>query len=173
MHGIEAVIGRGTPMEITWWQMSLRAVIVFIYGVLLVRIAGKRAFGRQSALDIVVTVLIGANLSRALTGGSPFFPTLAATTALVLLYWIGIQLAQRSDAVGLVLKGRQTVLVRDGRVDPLAMRKAAVSHLDLDEAVRSARQPGLDAVTLATLERNGHISVVPKRGNASYTSDNS
>ncbi len=164
MHGIDAVIGHGAPMEITWWQMSIRAVIVFLYGVLLVRIAGKRAFGRQSALDIVVTVLIGANLSRALTGGSPFFPTLAATAALVLLYWISIQFAQRSDVVGFVLKGREIVLVRDGRADPVAMRKAAVSHLDLGEAVRSARQPGLDAVTLATLERSGQISVVPKKG---------
>ena len=163
MHGFGAVIGHGGPIQITWWQMSIRAVIIFIFGVLLVRIAGKRAFGRQSAVDIVLTVLIGSNLSRALTGGAPFLPTLAATAALVLLYWISIQLAQRSDAAGLVLKGTHIVLARDGRVDPAAMRKAAVSHLDLSEAVRSARQPGLEAVMLATLERSGHISVVPKK----------
>ncbi len=163
MHGIYAVIGPDKGF-VNWWQMSIRAIIIFIYGVALVRIAGRRAFGRQSSLDIVLTVLIGSNLSRGLTGSAPFFPTMAATAALVALYWISIHLAQRWDFVGFVMKGGQTVLVRDGRPDPAAMRKEGVSHLDLYEAIRSARLDELESVALATLERGGHISVVPRKG---------
>ena len=162
MHGIYLVIGpdRG---EITWWQMTDRGVLTFAYGLALIRVAGLRAFGLQSSLDIVLSILIGSNLSRALTQGSPYFPTLAATAGIVLVYWVAIQLAQRSDLVGLVLKGRSTVLARSGQPDARAMRRKGVSHLDLEEAIRRAHLPDLDAVACATLERGGQISVVPAR----------
>ena len=51
MSGFAAVIGHGTPMQIAWWQMCIRAVFVFIFGVIVLRIAGRRAFGRQSARE--------------------------------------------------------------------------------------------------------------------------
>ncbi len=164
MNGFEAIIGHGTPIQITWWQMSIRAVIIFLYGVILLRVAGQRAFGRQSALDIVLTVLIGSNLSRAMTGGSPFLPTMAGSAALVLLYYVSIHVTQRSDRVGYLLKGEHQVLVRDGRPDPAAMRQVGVSQIDLHETLRSEGVDSLSDVKLATLERSGHISVVKRKG---------
>ncbi len=164
MQGFELVVGHGTPMEIAWWQMCIRAVIIFLIGVALVRVAGRRAFGRQSSLDIVLTVLLGSNLSRALTGGSPFAATIAATAVLVQLYWVAIQLAHRSDLVGFFLKGGETVLVREGHQDAAAMRSVGVSHRDLREALRTEKIDRIDKVALATLERSGHISVIPCEG---------
>ncbi len=162
MDGIYLVIGpdRG---EITWWQMTVRGVLTFAYGLVLIRVAGVRAFGLQSSLDILLSILIGSNLSRALTAGSPYFPTLAATAGIVILYWVAIQLAQRSDFVGLILKGRATVIARNGRADTRVMRRRGVSHLDLAEAIHRAHLLDLDAVALATLERSGQITVVPSR----------
>lgn len=163
MTGFEDVIGRGTPMQIAWWQMCIRSVLIFVFGVILIRIAGRRAFGRQSALDIVLAVLIGSNLSRAATGGSPFLPTLAGSAVLVLLYYLSIHLTQRSDAAGHVLKGDPVTLVRDGRADPAAMRQTGVSHFDLHEAIRSQGVDRLEDVALSMLERSGHISVVKRK----------
>ncbi len=164
MSGFEAIIGHGTPMQITWWQMSIRAVIIFAYGVILLRLAGQRAFGRQSALDIVLTVLIGSNLSRAMTGGSPFLPTMAGSAALVLFYYASIHLTQRFDLVGFLLKGEHKFLVRDGSADPMAMRKVGISDRDLREAMRTEGVEQLSDVQLATLERSGHVSVVKRKG---------
>jgi uncharacterized membrane protein YcaP (DUF421 family) len=149
--------------EITWWQMTVRGLLTFAYGLALVRVGGLRAFGLQSSLDIVLSILIGSNLSRALTQGSPYFPTLAATAGIVIAYWAAIHLAQRSDFVGLVLKGRSTVIARNGEADARVMRRRGVSHLDLAEAIRRAHLADLDGVALAILERNGQISVVPAR----------
>ena len=57
-------------------------LIVLDCGIVFVRIAGKRTFCTLSAFDIVLAV----NLSRALTGNAPFWPTLAATTVLARLH---------------------------------------------------------------------------------------
>jgi len=162
MHEIYALIGPDHG-PITWWQMTLRGVLTFLYGLALVRLAGLRSLSRQTALDVMLAILIGSNLSRALTQGAPYFPTLAATAGITALYWASIHLAQRYDFVGRVLKGCAIVLARDGRADPSAMRSTGVSHLDLDEAIRRARLHGLDKVAQATLERSGEISVLPHK----------
>ena len=39
---ISFVIGAGDG-PITWWQMTIRGVLLFLYGVMLIRIAGPRA----------------------------------------------------------------------------------------------------------------------------------
>lgn len=150
-------------MHILWWQMCVRGVIIFFLGIVLLRLAGRRAFGRQSAIDIVLTVLIGSNLSRAMTGGAPFLPDIAGSAALILLYYLAIHLTQRFDAAGWLLKGPPVPLLRDGMVNQRAMRRQGVSHLDLEEAARTGGCGTMGEVEHATLERNGHISIVRRK----------
>jgi len=64
MDRIARVFGGG-PLSAL--QECVRTVLVFAYGLLLVRLAGRRIFGKWSALDIIVSIMVGSNLSRALT----------------------------------------------------------------------------------------------------------
>lgn len=164
MSGFSAVIGHGTSMDLSWWQESIRGVIIFVYGLALLRIFGRRAFGHHTPLDILISVLIGSNLSRAMTGGSPFLPTMAGSAALLLVYFFCIHLTQRSDLAGWFLKGEPVTLVRDGKPDERALRSTGVSLLDLEEAARSECLASYTQIERATLERSGKISVVKPRG---------
>lgn len=76
-HALDLVFGTSDTL-ITWWQMVLRAVLIFFYGVLAFRFAYRRFFGQSTDFDIVVSILIGSTLSRALTGNARLLPTLAA-----------------------------------------------------------------------------------------------
>jgi uncharacterized membrane protein YcaP (DUF421 family) len=80
------IFGSGPPLSAA--QECARAALVFAYGLLLVRVAGRRVFGKWSALDIIVSIVVGSNLSRALTGDAPLWGTLAATTLLMALHWV-------------------------------------------------------------------------------------
>ena len=149
--------------DITWWQMTLRGVLVFFYGLALVRLAGARIFGKLAAFDIVLAVLIGSNLSRTLTANAPLVPTLTATAGIVALHWAITKLALRSSAVGWLVKGKVVQLVRDGRVDWQAMGTGGIGQGDLDEAIRDAGVHDVDEVESAFLERSGTISVLRRR----------
>jgi uncharacterized membrane protein YcaP (DUF421 family) len=60
------------------------------------------------------------------------------------------------------VKGRPTILVRNGRVDREAMRRTGVSEHDLEQAIRlQARRTDPSQIRLAILERDGAISVIP------------
>lgn len=150
--------------HITWWQMTLRGLIIFIIGLLLVRLFGQRAFGRQTVLDVILAIVVGSNLSRAVTANAPFFATLVATSGLVLFYWIAGHLAARWHGVSWVVKGSVVQLMRDGRMDHDAMRGAGISEGDIAEAMRRSGIGRLDRVRSAFLERNGKISILGEDG---------
>jgi uncharacterized membrane protein YcaP (DUF421 family) len=148
--------------DIAWWQMSLRAIIIFAFGIALVRIAGKRLFGRWGAMDIILSVIIGSNLSRCLTGNAPFIETLVATAALVLLHGMLAAAAVRLHWLGPLLKGAPVQIIRGGDADDRLLRRHGVGRHDLEEALREGGAKNLDDVDEAWIERNGDISVLKR-----------
>lgn len=147
---------------ITWWQMSIRAVILFVWGTVLIRFGGRRAFGRNTAFDILLAVIVGSMVSRAITATASFFPTIAASTVLVLLHITLTRLSYRSRWLGTWIKGTRTRLVRDGEPDRVAMRRSGITDRDLREAARLQGLKDIDAIKEASIERSGDISIIPK-----------
>ena len=162
IDSLHLLVGREGE-AILWWQMGARGVLVFLFGLLLVRVAGKRVFGKWGAFDIILSVIIGSNLSRALTGNAPFVQTLAVTAALVVLHRLLAAVAARVDWLSPAIKGRPARLIRDGEVDRKALIRHGLGENDLQAALRCAGVEAPHAVSGAWLERNGQISVIPRR----------
>lgn len=142
-------------------HMGMRAVVVFAFALVIVRLGKKRFISENTAFDVLLGVMLGSIISRAITGQSPFVPTLFAAVVLVALHWFFAQIALRSDLFGTMIKGRTRILVSDGDVDWDAMKRSNLSRNDLLEAVRlKAGSPDWKNVKEARLERNGEISVI-------------
>lgn len=90
---IQEVFG-DTGSDITGWQMSARAVLIFVYAFALFSLS-RRALNRSSPLDMVVAVIVGSALSRAMTANVPLFPTMAAALVLVIIHGVLAMLASR------------------------------------------------------------------------------
>lgn len=160
MDSLRELIGPDQGYQ-TMAQLSVRAVLIFACGIVFIRIAGRRTFSQASPLDIIVYLIVGSNLSRIITGAAHVFPTLAATLTLVVLHRLLAHVTLRHGAMAEWLKGRPTVLVRDGVADDAAMARHGVSAEDLLEGLRLKQVERVEQVHLATLERGGGISVVP------------
>jgi uncharacterized membrane protein YcaP (DUF421 family) len=142
-------------------QLSVRAVILLMFGIFCIRISGRRTFSLRSPLDIIVATVVGSNLSRAMTGKAPFFAGLTATFVLVVLHRLLAWASLRSMFVARWVKFGPLPLVRDGIADTAVMRKEGISHEDLLEALRGEHIDDLATVRLANLEGGGKISVIP------------
>src|SRR5689334_16499241 len=105
----------GDGKELTSLQMALRAVIVFIIAIVLLRLSGRRAFGIHSPFDHVISILIGAILSRAVVGASPFVPVIIASCVIVLLYRFFGWLSIKSDTFSRIIKGDPVLIYKDGK----------------------------------------------------------
>jgi uncharacterized membrane protein YcaP (DUF421 family) len=151
----------GVPPDLA--QMCWRALITLFLGFIIVRLAGKRLFGRWGAIDIVISVVIGSNLSRALTGNAPFVPTMLATALLVALHSVLDGAAAIWPRLAPILKGRPRCLIRGGEVNHRAMLFAGLGRHDLLEALRLKGIGSPEQVEEAWLERDGAISVIKRR----------
>jgi uncharacterized membrane protein YcaP (DUF421 family) len=142
-------------------QMALRAAVVYVAGIALVRVGEKRFIGKFAAFDVIMGIMIGSIVSRAITTAADFFPTLGAALSLILMHYAFAALAYRSDWFGSLVKGSERTLVSDGRIEWDAMSGGHISEKDLMSAIReNAKVDDLSKVKLARLERSGNISVI-------------
>lgn len=155
-------------METTvpWGELALRAVV--IYGVLLVlvRLSGKRTMGQFSPFDLLVMLLLSESVSNGLSGGEEsLIGGLFLATILIALNYTASVLTTRSHWIKRTVEGLPTVIGRDGRLDPRAMRREHVTIEDVERQLREDSQT-LDGVELVLLETDGTITFVCRRENA-------
>lgn len=149
------------PDELNALQISLRATLVFVYAMVLVRFAAKRFLARLTALDAILGFVLASTLSRAINGSAPFFPTLAACIILIILHRLFAWLAMYSHKFGNWVKGTEDVLVENGEPHVDLMKKHCITQEDLLEELRLNGNIGsAKEVRRATLERSGQISVI-------------
>jgi uncharacterized membrane protein YcaP (DUF421 family) len=152
----------GASHSITWQQECARAVVIFAYGLAAIRLAGRRLFGKWAALDIIVSIVIGSNLSRALTGNAPLWGTLAGTSLLLFLHWGLARAATLSPMVSKLFEGGPIVLARNGMPSADTLRSENVSAVDIGEALRQAGLHEQDEAEIITLEPSGKITILKR-----------
>ena len=60
-------------------QMVLRACMAFFFTLLVIKGGKRRFMSKASAFDVVMVIILGSVISRAVNGSAPVLPTLAAT----------------------------------------------------------------------------------------------
>ncbi|HZW04091.1 MAG TPA: YetF domain-containing protein [Anaerolineaceae bacterium] len=162
---LQALLGLGLdPAEIGPLQMALRTLVIYAASLALVRIGSSRFMSESTAFDLVVGIMLGSIMSRAINSSAPLVPTLAAGLTLVVVHRIFAALAYATDWFGQLIKGNPILLIKNGEVQRAGVRRESISARDLNEALRMQGQvTDPEQVALAYRERNGKISVIPKK----------
>lgn len=161
-NSFKTLIGLGVePKDLTFIQISLRGIIVFLVTLITMRLGHKRSLSRKTPFDAVLLVILAAVLSRAINGLAAFFATLGGGVVLVLLHRLFAFLAFYSHGFGILVRGRPDVIVRDGQCELAMTWRNHVSMRDPDEGMRlSAHTDDLSKIRVARVERSGDISFI-------------
>ena len=162
LNFFETLLGLGVePHDLTFVQISLRGILVFLATLVMVRFGTKRSLARKTPFDAILLVILAAVLSRAINGSAPFLATIGGGVVLVLLHRLFAHLADRSHRFGILVKGSSDTIVRNGECDLRMMRRNHVSMHDLEEDMRlHAHTDELSKIRLARVERSGDISFI-------------
>jgi uncharacterized membrane protein YcaP (DUF421 family) len=156
----------GIKDHLSLGQECARAVLIFVYGLIMLRLSGHRTFAHWSALDIIISIVAGSSLSRALTGSAPLPGTLAAVAVLVFLHLIFAYAVARSASLSRFIEGAPVLLIKHGVVDEKVRLWQAVSKIDIEEALREKQLEGLDElakVRSMRIEPSGKLSVTKEK----------
>ena len=159
-----SALGLGVePKELTFLQISLRGLVVFVLTLVIIRLGHKRSLARKTAFDAVLLVILASVLARAINGSASFFATLGGSLVIVLFHRLLGLASCRWHWLGTLMKGVPEILVLDGERRQKVMRRNHISDHDLDEDMRlEAKTDDLSKVRIARIERSGDISFIKK-----------
>jgi uncharacterized membrane protein YcaP (DUF421 family) len=154
----------GKEDNLNWMQMSMRGIIVFITALIIMRIGSAKTFGKESAIDSIVMIVLGGNLSRTITGAAPFIPVMASTVAIIIVHRLLAWICMYNHELGNLIKGKKNCLYADGQMHEEDMKKTLISKEDLQEGLRQTlNEDSFDNVDKIMMERNGKLSVVKRK----------
>ncbi|WP_408260473.1 DUF421 domain-containing protein [Paraburkholderia phytofirmans] len=161
MEATLLLFGQGRALDPL--QMAMRAIVVFLIALVLIRISGRRSFGQRSPFDSVVVILLGATLSRAIVGASPFIATVGASFMIVICHRALAWACMRARALERLVGGVEREVFSNGEFNEREMDAALISRTDVQESVRQKTgSRSMENVAAAILERNGEVSVIRK-----------
>ncbi|MBA2590863.1 MAG: DUF421 domain-containing protein [Pseudomonadota bacterium] len=143
----------------------LRAAVVYLFLLLVFRIAGRRMLSETTTFDLVLLLIVAEATQQGLLGND-----FSVTNAfLVIITLIGIEIAlttlkRRSARIEKWIDGVPSIIIEDGRPLKDRMEKARVDERDILAAARTGYGlERMDQIKYAVLERNGSISIIPKQ----------
>lgn len=150
----------GSKDQIDVAQECARAVVIFLFGLTMLRLSGRRTFAQWSALDTIIIVVAGSALGRAMTANAPFVPTLAAVAVLVGLHVLFAWGVTGSRLISKAVEGSPIVLGENGTLHEDRLINHLISEADLGEALRKRGINHPSQARIITLEPSGSITVI-------------
>jgi uncharacterized membrane protein YcaP (DUF421 family) len=151
----------GQSEDLTILQMLARGIVVFILALVMLRLAGRKTFGKQSVADNVIMIMLGALLSRAITASSPFLPVIITSFSIVVFHRLMAWISLHNPTLSSLIKGDTVSLFKAGQENRDNMKRNLISKEDLMEGVRlQVNKNELIDIEEIFIERNGHMSVI-------------
>ncbi|MFN7729788.1 MAG: DUF421 domain-containing protein [Bdellovibrio sp.] len=150
-------------LQVPWWELVVRSVIVFVTLHVLLRITGKRQIGQMSPFDLILLLILSNAVQNSMTAGdnSLLGGLISAVTLIGLNYFLGF-LAFKSPAFEKAIEGEPRILISKGQLYQKVLDDEQISAAELQEILRSQNCTSINEVDLAILETNGKVSVLRK-----------
>lgn len=150
-----------------WWtEPTAKVVAAFLValgmylGVVLAFRAGKRRTVAELApFDLAAVIAVGAITGRTATGGNSVTVGVVAVLGLLAGHW-AVSRARRWHTVRRLVDQPTAVLVLHGRVQHAELRRAGLTHDDLDATLRNHGIRDLSEVAVAVFETRNGVSVL-------------
>lgn len=141
-----------------------RAVILYIIIIFSMRLMGKRQLGELQPSELVITILMSNIATLPIEDiNIPMLMGVVPIFTLVCLDVIMSHLSLVSRRFRKIISGSPKIIISDGKIDQVLMKKLRFSIDDLMEALRSAQVFDIAEVQLAVVETTGNISVYQKK----------
>src|ERR1017187_2734862 len=112
-------------LSLPWWEFIVRALIVYTFLVVLLRMTGKRQVGQLAPFDLILLLVLSNAVQNAMNGGdnSVGGGLISALTLVLLNYAVGMA-TYRSKTLEAIIEGRPDVLIHNGALYPAVMKRA-------------------------------------------------
>lgn len=144
-------------------NIVIRAVIVYLLLLILLRLMGKRQIAQMQPFELVLTLIV-ADLATIPMGdlSVPLLHGVVPLFTLSLVHFIITYLTKKSNKLNQVISGKPIIVINPDGIDDVAINQLKISIDDIFGAIRSKGFFKLEQIEYAIMETNGTINVLPK-----------
>lgn len=141
-------------------EKLLRPMIVYLFLIGFLRLFGKRELAQLNPFDLVVLLSLSNTVQNAMIGDdNSVTGGIIGAFALLAINWALTMTLFRSPKLDRIVEGTATVLIRGGVVDEAAMKKEALTHIELKSVIHKQGFDHYSEVEKCVLEPNGTFYV--------------
>jgi uncharacterized membrane protein YcaP (DUF421 family) len=145
-------------------DIVLRAVVAYVFIILLMRIVGRRELSSMEPSDVILLVILGDLVQNGVTQSDDSVTGIVLAAGTIGLLATGTAfLTFKFRRLKNVVEGEPVILVEDGNPVDKNMRGERLTLDDLMEQARGQQIESLDEIKWAVLERSGSISFIQKQ----------
>ena len=147
-------------MELPLLEKILRPVIVYVFLVVFLRLFGKRELAQLNPFDLVVLLSLSNTVQNAIIGNdNSITGGLVGAFSLLAINWLLVRVLFRMPKINEALEGKETVLVRHGVVDQVALKNETLTEIELLSVIHKQGLNNFSEVEKCVLEPNGTFYV--------------
>jgi uncharacterized membrane protein YcaP (DUF421 family) len=149
--------------DISILEKILRPILVYLFLVISLRLAGKRELAQLNPFDLVVLLTLSNTVQNAIIGNdnSVLGGIIGATTLLTVNYFV-VRFLYSHDKIDLLIEGKAQMLIEDGQLCRDQLKKELITEAELEEAAHKQGFGSLASIDRAILEPGGAITFVAK-----------
>ena len=152
-------------LSVPWWDLVLRAVIVYAFLLIILRLTGRRQVGQLAPFDLVLLLVLSNAVQNAMNAGdNSLLAGIILSVTLISLNMIMANVTWRWRKIEALIEGKPRLLVHNGKLVHEGLARERITKHEMMAALREAGASRLEDVQTAVLETNGHISVQVKGG---------
>jgi uncharacterized membrane protein YcaP (DUF421 family) len=141
-------------------EKIIRAILVYAFLLIALRLGGKRELGQMNGFDLVVLLLLSNTVQNAIIGNdNSVLGGFVGAATLIAVNYIIVRLAYRYPRVSRLVEGRPTILIRNGQIIPENLNSEVITESELRASLRHQGFEGLSEVRIAILETNGSLTI--------------
>lgn len=154
------------PSAVTWAEKIIRPIIVYIFLIVGLRLAGKRELAQINPFDFVVLMTLSNTVQNAIIGNdNSLAGGLVGAATLLAVNYLVVRLLHRHKRLERIIAGHSQVLMRDGRIEKDHLDREMMTKEELAAAAHKQGIGSLHEVEKCVLEPNGTLTFVAKHPN--------
>jgi len=166
IHGFE--IWKFPPdlfqLDVSIIEKVIRSVAVYVFLIIVFRLAGKRQLAQINTMDLIVLLTISNTVQNAIIGpDNSLLGGLIGAAALVGANALLVHFLYVKPELSTLIEGDAITLMKDGKIIEENLKSEEIRHQELLETAQQQGYASLDELETITLETSGNLSFITRK----------
>jgi uncharacterized membrane protein YcaP (DUF421 family) len=145
-------------------EKVLRPIVVYVFLIIGLRLAGKRELAQLNPFDLVVLLTLSNTVQNAIIGDdNSVTGGIIGAATLLLVNYVVVRFLYGHDRLDRLVEGSPDVLIADGVVQTDSLKRELITRNELEAAAHKQGFAGLDDIDRAILDPGGSIAFFAKK----------